>query len=88
MQDRKSANGAVYFPTCSTTYHHPGNQGTKNYRHPYEGQADLFGVYCPANDRVYLVPVEECGTREAALRIEPTRNNQSKRVRWANEYEV
>lgn len=81
-------NGVVYFPTCSSTYHHPNNQGLKCYQHPYKGQADLFGVYCPDNDRVYLVPVNECGGRAASLRIEPSKNNQARGVRWARDYEL
>jgi hypothetical protein len=81
-------NGVIRFNTCSTTYHHPGNQGTKAYHHHYRGAADLFGVYCPETDRVYLVPVDDVPTREGMLRIEPTLNNQAKKVRWAHEYEL
>jgi hypothetical protein len=81
-------DGAVRFNTCSYTYHHPNNRGVKAYRHSYAGQADLFGVYCPDNDRVYLVPVIECGSNTAALRVDPARNNQSARVRWACNYEL
>jgi hypothetical protein len=79
--------GAVYFSTCSSTYHHPANQGTKQYNHSYEDQADLFGVYCPATDRVYLVPVNAVGARAASLRIEPARNSQVSGVRWARDFE-
>ena len=81
-------DGAIRFATCSFTYHHPNNQGTKPYMHPYGGQADLFGVYCPENDRVYLVPVDAVGVRSGSLRLDPTENNQRKRVRWARDYEL
>jgi hypothetical protein len=37
-------NGAVTFHTCSSSYHHPNNQGLKFYRHDYRGDADLFGT--------------------------------------------
>ena len=79
-------NGAIYFPTCSVTYHHPSNHGISAYRHHYQGAAELFGVYCPDNDCVYLVPVDEVGKRAASLRIEPSRNGQAKRIRWAKDY--
>jgi hypothetical protein len=80
--------GAIKFNACSYSYHHPSNRGTRNYRHDYRNQADLFGVYCPELDKVYLVPVNEVGTGAASLRVDPTRNNQSRKIRWAAEYEV
>lgn len=80
--------GAVRFPTCSVTYHHPNNLGTRAYRQNYRGQSDVFGVYCPETDRVYLVPVETVGNVMGALRVEPTKNGQSKKVRWARDYEL
>lgn len=80
--------GAVWFRTCSYTYHHPNNRGNRPYNQTYEGQADLFGVYCPENDSVYLVPVADVATRTATLRIDAPLNNQSTKVRWAREYEL
>jgi hypothetical protein len=80
--------GTIRFPTCSRTYHHPNNRGTKHYSHNYRDQADLFGVYCRETDRVYLVPVADVPPNEAFLRVEPCRNNQSVGVRWARDYEV
>lgn len=80
--------GAVRFPTCSITYHHPNNRGTDYYRHDYRGQADFFGVYCPETDGVYLVPVDEVPLTAAALRVTPTRNNQEIGVRWAKDYQL
>jgi hypothetical protein len=46
-------------------------------------------VYCPDTDAVYLVPIEDVGPHTSAyLRVEPARTNQTKRVRWAVDYEV
>jgi hypothetical protein len=81
-------SGVIRFSACSRTYHHPSNRGMRTYRHHYRDQADMFGVYCPELDSVYLVPVDEVGMTGAALRVEPTRNNQSKKIRWARDYEV
>src|SRR5918995_1672841 len=78
--------GAITFNTCSVTYHHPGNRGLQVYRHDYRGDADLFGIYCPDNDKAYLVPVDAVGKRSGALRVDRPRNNQAKRVRWAKDY--
>lgn len=81
-------NGAIFFPTCSVTYHHPSNHGIRAYRHHYQGDAELFGVYCPDNDSVYLVPVSEVGKVGASLRVEPSRNGQAERIRWAKDYHL
>ncbi len=80
--------GTVRFNACSFTYHHPDNRGTRPYMHNYRGAADLFGVYCPETDAVYLVPVDEIGVRRGSLRVEAARNNQAKKIRWARDFEL
>jgi PD-(D/E)XK endonuclease len=57
-------------------------------RRSYLGLADLFGVYFPQNDNVYLVPVSEIVSVKGSLRLEPTRNNQRRGVRFAADYEI
>jgi PD-(D/E)XK nuclease superfamily protein len=52
------------------------------------GLADIFGVYFPQGDNVYLVPVQEIAAVKGWLRLEPTRNNQKRRVRFAADYEI
>jgi hypothetical protein len=54
----------------------------------YRGLADVFGVYFPPNRSVYLVPIEAVAEFEGRLRLEPTLNNQRRRVRLATEYEI
>jgi hypothetical protein len=49
--------GAVAFNTCSSYAHHQNPQVIKR---SYEGEIDLFGVYCPETEDVYLVPIEDC----------------------------
>lgn len=53
----------------------------------YAGTADLFGVYCPDTDKVYLLPVGD-NKDQVYLRVEKPRNNQKTSVRWAADYEV
>jgi PD-(D/E)XK nuclease superfamily protein len=80
-------NGVIKFPACSINYEHPmPRKGF--YARDYRGSADFFGIYCPENDAVYLVPVVNVGRKEGSLRIAPARNNQSERIRWASDYEV
>ncbi len=57
-------------------------------RVPYAGRADVFGVYAPWIDAVYLVPVHEVATYVHTLRLAPTRNNQRRRIRYAADYRI
>ena len=54
----------------------------------YEGQIDLFLVFCPETEKVYAVPIEEALDSGLFLRVTPTRNNQAQGIRWASEYEL
>jgi hypothetical protein len=48
-----------------------------------------FAVYCRETSGVYLVPIGKLpGTTSAALRADPPRNNQFKRIRRAADYEI
>ena len=73
----REREGVIIFMTCSRT----GNI-SKEYRH----EVDFFGVYCHERDEVYLVPVDDVPLRGGRLRLEPTRNGQSKHVRWAKDF--
>jgi hypothetical protein len=75
-------NGSFTFPTASSQAHR--GKGRRNYR----GQIEFFGVYCPSTQEVYLVPVDDVGLSSATLRVEPSVNNQTKKVRWAKDYVV
>jgi hypothetical protein len=78
--------GAVRFATCSSYAHHPNPKIT---RRDYLGQIDAFAVFCPDTSAVYLIPIEAVPLRkEAALRVDPPRNNQRRKIRFASEYEI
>jgi hypothetical protein len=78
--------GAVRFKTCGSYAHHPHPGVTS--RH-YAGEIDYFGVHCPTTGGVYLIRIADVPTTSiAALRIEPTRNGQRKRIRLAANYEI
>jgi hypothetical protein len=64
--------------------------GGKSYiRKGYKGEADYFGVYSPETGKVYLVPVEDVPIgSKGLLRLNATKNNQQKGVKWAQEYEL
>ncbi len=54
----------------------------------YVGRADIFGVYFPPAGSVYLVPVNAVTYYSGRLRLEPTRNNQKKKIRFAADFEI
>jgi PD-(D/E)XK endonuclease len=78
--------GAIWFSTCSSYAHHANPRVV---RRDYLGQIDYWGVHCPETGGVYLVPIEDAWVRErAALRVEPPRNNQRRRIRLASDYQI
>jgi len=72
--------GCMVF-NCRTTDHGRGPQS-------YLGQADIFGVYFPPGQAVYLVPIDAVAESEGRLRLEPTRNNQKRGIRLADDYQI
>lgn len=77
-------SGAVVFNTYSLgNVRRTGQYSTQ----PYQGSADLFGVYCPDTDKTYLVPVDG-NVAEIRLRVDQARNGQQINVRWAVDYEM
>lgn len=78
--------GAVEFNVCSSYAHH---RSSKVLKRTYQGDVDFFGVYCRDTRGVYLIPIEDVPLgRAAALRVDPPRNNQLQRIRWAHDYEI
>lgn len=73
--------GAVTFNSCSTN----GFTGKSD---DYHGDADVFAVYCPGNEEVYWVPVAVVGRRKGKLRIDDTKNSQSKGIVWAKDFRM
>jgi hypothetical protein len=47
-----------------------------------------LAVYLPADDSVYLLPVGLIPGHLGRLRLEPTKNNQQRGVRFATEFEI
>ena len=74
-------NGAILFNTASTYFHSGGG------RRGYAGEVEYFGVYCHALDRCYLVPFLSAKTT-AALRVDPTKNTQKAKIRYAQDYQL
>jgi hypothetical protein len=74
-------NGAILFNTYSSHYHRKGVTCK-----PYTNQIDLFGVYCPELNSVYLIPIDHTAKLSGSLRVRATKNGQYSQVRWAQPY--
>jgi hypothetical protein len=78
--------GAIRFAVCSCYGHHRNPQTS---RRNYEGEIDYFAVYCPETTGVYMVPIDDVPLKATAyLRVDPPRNNQSKGIRLAANYQI
>jgi hypothetical protein len=79
-------SGAVRWSVCSNYFHHPNPRFRSR---SYHGEIDYFGVYCPDTAGVYLIPIDDLTIENVgALRVDPPRNNQKKRIRHASKYEI
>jgi hypothetical protein len=74
-------NGILRFPTCSSSTHRGGKK--KGYR----GQIELLMVYCPDNNKIYSIPVDEAPNTQCNLRIEEPRHKVNTVIRLAKDYE-
>lgn len=75
----------ITFNTCSSYTTAGGVQQFVN----YQGKIDMFAVYCPQLDRIYLVPIEDIpNSRQANLRLKPSRNRNQYGHRMAEQYEL
>ena len=63
-----------------------GRKETK--RMTYLGEVDYFAVYSPNLHKIYLIPIAHVGNTENCLRLEATKNNQEKHMKYAADYEL
>jgi PD-(D/E)XK nuclease superfamily protein len=58
------------------------------YRTYTEDEIDAVAAYCAELDKCYLLPASlAAGRRGIYLRLAPTKNNQSRKIKWATQYE-
>ncbi len=78
----EAAIGCVLFKSFNKT-------GGRGKRRSYVGDAEYFGVYRAELNTIYFIPLEKVPSAdEVHLRIQPTKNNQEKKVIWARDYEI
>lgn len=74
--------GCILFKNYNST-------GGRSKKRGYIGEAEYFGVYCHLLNKTYLVPVDLFPhVIEVHLRVMPSKNNQVKKVIWAQDYEI
>lgn len=52
----------------------------------YKGKVDYVVIYEPKSDRIFMLNPNEFNSNSVRLRIEKTKNNQSKNVIFADDY--
>jgi hypothetical protein len=79
--------GTVEFNGYSISYKVSlDKRGSRRYT---KEEIDYFAIYCAANDKAYLVPIEDVTGKVGTLRIEPMpHTNGIRRIRWAVMYEI
>lgn len=75
-------NDTYIVKTCSTGVN---TSGTKVHSYTKE-EVDYIGTFI--KDKVYFIPIEECGKKERRLRFSPPLNNQKAKCNMAQDYEV
>lgn len=63
----------IIFSTSSVVRDSQTKKHTKRYY--TRDEIDMYGVYCPENHRVYLVPVDDVAKTEGRLRVGPSERN-------------
>ena len=73
-------NGTMIFQTNIT------NPFKKTRRKYTTEEVDIFGLYCLENNFVGLLKIEDCSSTDTIIRVNPAKNNQTKRVRYKDNY--
>ncbi len=73
-------NGCVLFPTMRFSGHSKKGQKYNS------GEVDLFAVYCPETNHIYIWPFSDMPTA-GSLRCFETKNNQQQKIRWAKDHD-
>ena len=80
-------HASLVFNTSTVSMGGAGNWKKK--KSGYRGRADWFAAYSPDTGKVYMVSVWDApAASEMRLRLVPSKNNQEKHVKWAQNYEL
>lgn len=77
----QNSEGTVRFETLRTV-----KQATGYRRRGYSDEIDLFAVYNPILDEIYLIPIEETAKGKMEIRYKKPLNNQQVGVNWHSDF--
>ena len=78
----EEVNGGIVCYTRSST-----NHTTNKKFSTYENDVDYFVFYNQIRDIIAIVPIQDIGNNKTiTLRIEPTKNNQTKNIKFFEDY--
>ena len=83
-KENKNEHNQLSHITFKCTWTGHNTQGYKKNLYTKE-EVDFFATFF--NNECYLIPIEECSA-EKCLRILPTKNNQTKGVSFAKDYQI
>lgn len=75
-------NGSVVIPTVNVRGRY------SRYTKGYIGDADCIIAYSSHTEKCYRIPSSLFNTSVVYLRVDTPKNNQTKNIRWAEDYEV
>lgn len=76
-------NGVIIFNTCNSI----NTNIIKNRKEEsYIGKVDYICMYCPDTKECYMLDVINCGEFKTSLRVNETKNIQSKYIKYAKDY--
>lgn len=78
-------NGVIRFKTTTTGHNITDGAYEKGYK---DTDIDVFLIFCPQNDCVYGVHIEDAPKSAMTLRVEPPKNGQTKGVNMAEDYKL
>jgi hypothetical protein len=68
-------------------FHTSSVDSTRKIEVYYQGEIELFAVYCPYNQKVYAMKIQDAPLGTCSMRLKPAKNNQLNGIRWAADYE-
>lgn len=74
-------NGCVEFASSS-------KNGFTGVRTPYVNQVDVFLIYSPKTEDIYMFPAEQAGPTFVRLRVDAARGGTKSNIRWAEQYAI
>lgn len=77
----RHTNGCIEFASSS-------KNGFTGKRTAYAAQVDVFLVYAPINEKIYLIPADQVTPTYTVLRVEPTHGGPTTTIRWAKDFEI